>query len=180
MGTWQTRCHRTTSGPSRSWGKGAVSVPISSSVTFPRLGSKRGTSWCTPTAPSSPRWAVRVRYLSMDDYATLKAATFDSYRETFTPLTKDARDQRFGLLDNSRNPRWHMRPENQWEMEGLYEFLKSSNKWGKKLKVWHSRLAVIRSRRSPVGEPIAASSDESALFELIYSAGGRMPGEATQ
>ena len=28
---------------------------------------------------------------------------------------------------------------------------------------------------SPVSEPIAASSDEGALFELIYSTGGRMP-----
>ena len=34
---------------------------------------------------------------------------------------------------------------------------------------------VVGSSGSPVGEPIAASSDESALFELIHSAGGRMP-----
>jgi len=39
----------------------------------------------------------------------------------------------------------------------------------------HSRLAMVRSTRSPVSTPIAASSDESAVFELIYTAGGRMP-----
>ena len=30
---------------------------------------------------------------------------------------------------------------------------------------------------SPVGDPIAASSDDAALFELIYSSGGRMQGD---
>ena len=95
----------------------------------------------------------RVRYLSMDAYASLRDATLDSFDETFTLLAK--------LYD--------------FGPDDLYKFLGSQNKWGKKLKVWHSRLAVVRSRRSPVGEPIAASSDESALFELIYSTGGRMP-----
>ena len=53
----------------------------------------------------------------------------------------------------------------------------SRHGWGQRLKVWHSRLAVVRSSRSPVGEPIAASSDDAALFELIYSTGGTMPQE---
>ncbi len=79
------------------------------------------------------------------------------------------------LLDNSRTRRWDIWPENQWTCERLYKFLASRQGWGKRLKVWHSHLAVVRSSRSPVGEPIAASSDESALFELIYSTGGRMP-----
>ena len=33
-----------------------------------------------------PRMGGRVRYLSMDDYETLRAATLDSYREAFVPL----------------------------------------------------------------------------------------------
>ena len=147
---------------------------------IPEVAIRAGDLIVYAYGPDFPEMGGRVRYLSMDDYAALKAATIDSYRETFSPVTKLARELRLGLMDNSRSHRWDMRPENQWEQEGLYGFLKSQKKWGKKLKVWHSRLAVVRSSRSPVGEPIAASSDESALFELIYSAGGRMPGEATQ
>ena len=122
-----------------------------------------------------PEMHGTVRYLSMDDYAALKAATFDSYRETFIPLTEHDRRRRFGLVDNSHTRKWHMWPENQWQMENLYKLLRSPQKWGKRLKVWHSRLAAGRSARSPVGEPIAATSDDAALFELIYSTGGRMP-----
>ena len=43
-----------------------------------------------------------------------------------------------------------------------------------------SPILIIRQLRSPVGEPIAALSDDAALFELIYSTGGRMPKEVTQ
>ena len=117
-----------------------------------------------------------VRYLSMDDNAALKAATFESYRETFSPLTTYEREKRFGLW-LEKGHRWDTWPENQWEHEELYKFLRSQNKWGKKLKVWHSRLAVVRSSRSLVGEPITASSDDATLFELLYSAGGTMPQE---
>ena len=109
-------------------------------------------------SPPFPEMGGRVRYLTMDDYARLRAATVDSFDETFTLLAK--------LYD--------------FGADDLYKFLGSPGKWGKKLKVWHSRLAVVRSSRSPVGEPIAASSDDAALFELIYSTGGKMPGEATQ
>ena len=38
-----------------------------------------------------------------------------------------------------------------------------------------SPILIIRPLHSPVGEPIEATSDESALFELIYSTGARMP-----
>ena len=43
-----------------------------------------------------------------------------------------------------------------------------------------SPVMIIRPLRSPVGEPIAALSDDAALFELIHSAGGRMPKEVSQ
>lgn len=36
---------------------------------------------------------------------------------------------------------------------------------------------VVGSSGSPVSKPIEASSDDAALFELIHSAGGRMPKE---
>ena len=142
---------------------------------IPEVGIKAGDVVVYAYGPEFPEMGGRVRFLSMDDYAALKAATLESYRETFAPLTDSERKMRFGLLDNSRNHRWVMWPENQWQMEDLYKFLKCANKWGKKLKVWHSRLAVIRSGRSPVSEPVHASSDDAALFELIYSTGGRMP-----
>ncbi len=43
-----------------------------------------------------------------------------------------------------------------------------------------SPVLIIRPLRSHVGELIHASSDDSALFELIYSTGGRMPGEVAR
>ena len=116
-----------------------------------------------------PRMGGRVRYLSVDDYEALRAATLDSYREAFVPLIHIERKIRLGLMD------WDDQPEAQWRREYLYEFLKFRNKWGKGLKVWHSRLAVARPCHSRASEPIHASSDESALFELIHSSGGRMP-----
>ena len=79
-----------------------------------------------------------------------------------------------------------MWPENQWQMEDLYKFLRFPQKWGKRLKVWHSRLAAVRSARSPVGEPIAATSDDAALFlgrterEGAYLAGLSMAGRASR
>ena len=118
-----------------------------------------------------------VRYLSIEDYAKLKAAAFDSYRETFVPLVGEDLKCRSGLLETYGSHR-SMRPENQWESESLYEFLETRQRWGKRLKVWYSRLAVVRPlRRSPVGVPIEASTDEAALFDLITDSGGRMPTE---
>ena len=38
-----------------------------------------------------------------------------------------------------------------------------------------SRLIVIRPLVAPVSEPIAAGSDDAALFEFIHSSGGKMP-----
>ena len=112
-----------------------------------------------------------VRYLSIEDYAKLKAAAFDSYRETFVPLVGRDLQRRSGTLGNTQQL-----PEYQWNQENLYEFLKMPQKWGKRLKVWHSRLAVVRAlARSPVSVPIEASSDEVALFDLITDSGGRMP-----
>ena len=107
---------------------------------------------------SFPEMGGRVRWLSMDDYSTLRAATLDSYGATFTFLT--------GVYE--------------WDPDALHRFLTHPGKWGKKLKVWHSRLAVVRSRRSPVGEPLEATSDAAALFELIHSTGGKMPIEFTE
>lgn len=43
-----------------------------------------------------------------------------------------------------------------------------------------SPVLIVRPLRSPIGELIHASSDDSALFELIYSTGGRMPGEVAR
>ena len=58
----------------------------------------------------------------------------------------------------------------------LYEFLDTEGGWEKKTYgTWHPCIAVARPFLGPTSEPIEASSDETALFELIHSAGGRMP-----
>lgn len=54
-------------------------------------------------------------------------------------------------------------------------FLGDRRKWGRGLKVWRPRLWRVRCPVEVVSEPIQAASDDVALFELLYSVGGRMP-----
>lgn len=42
-----------------------------------------------------------------------------------------------------------------------------------------SPLVIVRPLVAPVSEPIHATSDDAALFELLHQVGGRMPQEAT-
>ena len=42
-----------------------------------------------------------------------------------------------------------------------------------------SRILLVKPIGSAVSEPIEADSDDGALFELIRSVGGKMPGEAS-
>lgn len=139
---------------------------------IPEVAIETGDLIVHTCGPVFPKMAGRVRYLSVDDYEALRAATLDSYRDVFSPLIRIERKRHLGLMD------WDDQPEDHRRREYLYEFLKFRNKWGKGLKVWHSRLAVARPCHSTVAEPIHASSDESALFELIHSSGGRMPRDA--
>ena len=94
-------------------------------------------------------------------------------RGASSPLLHTDRDL---TLDYMLSGSYQVQPENQWELESLYEFLETRQRWGKRLKVWYSRLAVVRARTcSPVSEPIRAPSDEVAVFDLITDSGGRMP-----
>ncbi|GMV08004.1 MAG: hypothetical protein AMXMBFR53_42790 [Gemmatimonadota bacterium] len=40
-----------------------------------------------------------------------------------------------------------------------------------------SRVIVVRPLRSPVSQPVEATTDDGALFELLAQVGGRMPSE---
>jgi hypothetical protein len=40
-------------------------------------------------------------------------------------------------------------------------------------------LFILRPLHAPVSEPIRASTDDGAIFELLAQVGGRMPGEAS-
>jgi hypothetical protein len=53
--------------------------------------------------------------------------------------------------------------------------IRDRRRWGKRLKVWHSRLALVRPWQPERVVAIKASSDDGAIFELLCEVGGRMP-----
>jgi hypothetical protein len=61
------------------------------------------------------------------------------------------------------------------EHYGPSYIIRDRRRWGKRLKVWHSRLALVRPWQPETVEPIEASSDDGAIFELLCEVGGRMP-----
>ena len=120
-----------------------------------------------------PKMHGRVRYLSLEDYEVLRSVAEGSYLESFAPLSSYERTLRAGMGDTLYLPA----PEHQWRKEGLHRFLTNRNKWGKRLKAWEPRLAVVRPPWETLTEPIQASSDDGALFELLHQVGGLMPGQ---
>lgn len=98
-----------------------------------------------------PRMHGQVRYLSLEDYQVLADAALGN-REALTHLAGA------GVLS-------------------VRYFLGHRQKWGQRLKVWRSRLAVVRPIQPSAATRIEASSDAAALFELIHGAGGKMPRE---
>lgn len=97
----------------------------------------------------------QITALGLDDYEALRVAT-KAGDEELTSLTP-GRDAEFC---GSRS---------------VEVFVRTKNKWGRSLKVWRPRLFRVRYPVEVVSSPIQASSDDAALFELLYRAGGRMP-----
>lgn len=58
------------------------------------------------------------------------------------------------------------------DMDGLRRSLRMSASRGKDST---SPLIIVRPLIAPVSEPIEATSDDAALFELLASVGGKMP-----
>lgn len=62
-----------------------------------------------------------------------------------------------------------------FDVSVLEDFARDSRGWHLRRKVWTPALYTLRRvTREPAGEPITASGDEAALFELITQAGGRL------
>ena len=60
----------------------------------------------------------------------------------------------------------------------LESFLGHRGRWGKQLKVFYSRLLLLKPWGSPVSKPVLALSDESAIYELLHQTGCKLPEEA--
>jgi len=130
------------------WGVAYMERPLAP------LGLRRGDVLVyVPSEERMPAQPLgRTRLLSMDDYATIReAAEADS--DLFTEILSPC------------------------ESRGVRGFLNNKNKWGERLKVWHSRLMVVRpyDLSRTVTHPVRARCDEGAIFELLVSTGGRMP-----
>jgi hypothetical protein len=84
-------------------------------------------------------------------------------REAHSPL-RDAHRSR-GVL-RSLTPWWH---------GYLMRKVEDARQWGRGGPRWTPRLRVWRALNSGVSEPVRASSDDAAIFELLSSVGCRMP-----
>jgi hypothetical protein len=99
-----------------------------------------------------PELRGRVRELQMSDYEALRSSWKLHKEELCTDITPVG------------SARWHR----------LSEFLKCPNRWGRRLKTWHSRILAVRSLREVVSQPIVALSDDGAIFELLADVGCRL------
>ncbi len=102
----------------------------------------------------------RVREMSLEDYEALHAA----YREASHDCTPETIEQIFPILN----------PFQRYYGTRLREMLGDQRKWGRRLKTWHSRVIRVQPFRPVVSQPIQASSDEAAIFELLSDVGGSM------
>jgi hypothetical protein len=61
------------------------------------------------------------------------------------------------------------------EIDRLTSYVLDRRRWGKSCKVWRSKLFLVKPIARELVVPIAAPSDDAALFELLAQVGGRMP-----
>lgn len=116
---------------------------------IPAVGIRKGDALVyVADADARPTMRGHVRWLDMDDYQAI--------RDALSPST---------LVMIPGGPMYRT----------VESFLADKKRWGQRLRVWHSRLAVLRSHRESVSEPIHATTDDAALFELLHQVGGRMP-----
>ncbi|HUF49279.1 MAG TPA: hypothetical protein VMN60_00510 [Longimicrobiales bacterium] len=95
-----------------------------------------------------------VRELGLAEYALLADAISAAPR-TLTDITPAMRNFYAGTVER---------------------LLHDKQRWGLRLKNWHSRLLRVRPvYRETVSEPVEALSDDHALFALLSDVGGRWP-----
>ncbi|MEN8374614.1 MAG: hypothetical protein ABFS34_04135 [Gemmatimonadota bacterium] len=61
---------------------------------------------------------------------------------------------------------------------GAIRIIRTRQSWGLRRSQWQTRLYVLRGVHASPVQPIEASSDQHAIFELILESGGRMPQES--
>ncbi|MBX6363520.1 MAG: hypothetical protein IRZ00_06600 [Gemmatimonadetes bacterium] len=97
-----------------------------------------------------------ARELMRDDYEALRLALLVHGESAFEEIT----------------------PAPSADAHRLSRFLRDRRRWGARRQPWRTDLVHIRPAAEREIVSIEASSDEAAIFELVYRAGGRLRGPA--
>jgi len=116
----------------------------------------------------------RVTELQLDDYEALREELPDVVmfigRATDDEWDKRRRRKLEEYIVGSRAGRD--------DLLSVASFLRNRQRWGKRLKVFYSRLLLIKPYGTTVSAPITAAGDEGAIYELLHAVGCRLPEEA--
>jgi hypothetical protein len=116
----------------------------------------------------------RVTELGLDDYEALRDALPDvEFIKPASDRSQWAQQIRRELEEYICGTR-----AGRDDLYRIATFLGTRQRWGKRLKVFYSRLLLIKPYGTTVSEPITAAGDEGAIYELLHQVGCRLPEEA--